>query len=430
MSKLFEKAIFHTIQKQVKCKVLINYNEVREMTLNDLMQLIKQIKEGSYFEYHIPVTFSYGKLNSESRECIVSNESEFVDFLSSLYRAYRKIEMKIKNIENLDIFSYPYSKGETPTQISSYLKEMKEKYNSMDENSFVDIYPILKELFFWYINYIRCTLDYGINMNEGKCLPGSTHEIKHWLQKLNTWVPNKVDEKKITEMKYSTEKIPHSEQAIEKIHKTYELDKLSASSENKKEQKNNVVYEFSFEQKSSILTSPKNTVIQEKIDNIPGHNIFSDVNLYIEKDAASITYKIDGAVMNGFDSDESYNIPVAIALLETPVIGSASFKEENKWYLIPLTPIQFVNLLDDSYMETVMKEFKNDPRVRIDDKKLQLIVRTSKGLRNTTLSMLLAIFIKGMIKLIPDESRQTLRKLNLYIYREGNIKKNHQFTNR
>ena len=67
-------------------------------------------------------------------------------------------------------------------------------------------------------------------------------------------------------------------------------------------------------------------------------NIISEIYVYIKTDIACIKYWKNGSLVKVIDSDGFSDILFSIAFTKTPVIGFSSIKEENKKYLIPLTP--------------------------------------------------------------------------------------------
>ncbi|KAE9547198.1 hypothetical protein FO519_009590, partial [Halicephalobus sp. NKZ332] len=128
--------------------------------------------------------------------------------------------------------------------------------------------------------------------------------------------------------------------------------------------------------------------------------------MHINKHKAYITYCKDEKLIRGVDPDGVTDIPVAIAFSENTVIGATAFREEHKKYQIPLTPSQFVSLLDDSCTERILDELHDDLRVQLVGGELCLLVETFYRLRKTTLPMLFAIYVEEMISLIPEASRK------------------------
>ena len=92
MEKLFEETNFDEAQKKVKCKIMINHNETREMTLEELIRFMKELREVEHSQYCVPVRFWYGQLTQEIEPTVISNKNQFTKFISHLYYAYRKIE--------------------------------------------------------------------------------------------------------------------------------------------------------------------------------------------------------------------------------------------------------------------------------------------------------------------------------------------------
>ena len=48
----------------------------------------------------------------------------------------------------------------------------------MNKNNLLEIYPVLKKLFFSYMDYIEYSIAHMHNMDEGNDLPGTVDEIK------------------------------------------------------------------------------------------------------------------------------------------------------------------------------------------------------------------------------------------------------------
>ena len=77
--------------------------------------------------------------------------------------------------------------------VCAQLVEAKKSFMSMNKNDFLKMYPILKKLLFCYMDYIKFSIDYGSDMDEGDFLPGTIDEMEAWLRELNTWFPIKIN---------------------------------------------------------------------------------------------------------------------------------------------------------------------------------------------------------------------------------------------
>ena len=163
------------------------------MTLGEVLAFMKELGEGKYSEYDVPVRFYYKKLDQEVQETVISNESNFGIFLGYLYCTYRKIEMQMEKAGYPNILPDIESKEKSSLQIYLNLGKAKEEYKSTDKTNFLNMYPALKKLFFCYSDYIRYSVSHTIDIDEGDYLPGTWDEIQPWLQKLNTWFPMKVN---------------------------------------------------------------------------------------------------------------------------------------------------------------------------------------------------------------------------------------------
>lgn len=193
ITNLFEKRNFKEKQKTVQCKVLINYDEIKEMNLEGFIKLITESNKQD--SQDIPIRFYCRKLTQEVPEISINNEQIFNSFLSNLYCVYRKIEMIIEKVQHLDVLPDLPSEASSSTKIIYNLDKTKEGCKSVNKNDFLQMYPVLKKLFFRYLDYIRYSMNHESDMDEGDHIPGSCEEIKSWLLKLNSWSPVEVNEK-------------------------------------------------------------------------------------------------------------------------------------------------------------------------------------------------------------------------------------------
>ena len=130
------------------------------------------------------------KLPRGAPETSFSNEVEFSKFLSYIYCAYQKIEIKIEQVWHSRIFK-DFDFEKSPEEISARLQRAKNSYNGMTKNDFLRMYPVLRKLFFCYIDYIKCAINRKTRMNKENQFPGNVDEIKSWLRELNNWTPEK-----------------------------------------------------------------------------------------------------------------------------------------------------------------------------------------------------------------------------------------------
>ena len=195
MFNLFYSRNFNETQKKVKCRVLINYSEIRDITIQELPQLMDEIENEKHTQYDIPFLPWGRALDQEILRTIISDTDKFTNFLSYLYCLYRKIEIRLEES------GYPHILPDLDTEEKSFMKiclnldKSKEDFKLMNRNDFLRMYPVLKGLFFCYIGYIEYSLEHMTDMDEGDHLPGTADEIKPWLEELNTWSPVKADGK-------------------------------------------------------------------------------------------------------------------------------------------------------------------------------------------------------------------------------------------
>lgn len=177
------------MQENIKCRVLVNLNEVKEMTLGELLIFMRELDKGKHSKYDVPFVFRYEELAQGIQEPVIDNEWKLCNFLSYIYCVYRKIEMKMKKAGYPGILPDMIYKKQPFDKIRANLDMAKEEYRSIDGNNFLKMYPVLKKLFFCYMNYIKHSIDNKISMDEGNHLPGTVDATKSWLQRLNIWSP-------------------------------------------------------------------------------------------------------------------------------------------------------------------------------------------------------------------------------------------------
>ena len=223
MQNLFKDRNFDETQKKVKCRVLINYKEIKEITLEEFIHFMKEIEEDKQCQHDIPVRFYYKKWTQKIRKTVISNGSELVNFITNLYFLYRKIETKMEKIEYPNILPDLDSKEIFLYNICAHLDTAKEEYRLVRKYDILKIYPILKKLFFCYIDYLKFSITHLIHMNEGDHLPGTVREIKSLLQNLDTWVPAMVKGKWINCTGSYIAIPPGFNKVIEALHNTTKL---------------------------------------------------------------------------------------------------------------------------------------------------------------------------------------------------------------
>jgi len=186
VEELFKNRNFDRDQKKVRCRILLNYREVKELTLEELTQFMIELEKGKPSENIALVEFLYRKLDNKIRQIVINNEVEFIKFLTYLYCVYRKIEMKMEDVKYSDILPDLDSDEKSFTSICMNLDKAKEDYRSMDRINFLSMYPVLKKLFFSYIDYIRYSVERFHDIDDGDHLPGTIDELKSWLLQLDT----------------------------------------------------------------------------------------------------------------------------------------------------------------------------------------------------------------------------------------------------
>ena len=98
------------------------------MTLEEVIEFMNQLNQGIHSEHNIPVAFHSTKLIQEFRETSISNLNEFHRFLSCVYCAYRKIEVKMTEAQYPGILSDFESQGNAFVMIGVNLHKAKTDY--------------------------------------------------------------------------------------------------------------------------------------------------------------------------------------------------------------------------------------------------------------------------------------------------------------
>jgi len=194
IKRLFYYRSFNEAQKKVKCKVLVNYNETREISLGEFIQFMDEVSKGKHSQYDIPIQFGYLQLTQETRKIIINSFWRFTRFLSYLYCTYRKIEMKMEEVGYPDVLPDLDSNEKSFMKICLNLDKAKEDYKSMNRDDFLKMYPILKKFFFTYIDYIKYSIEHMNDIDEGDHILENIKEMKSFLEKLNKWSPIKVND--------------------------------------------------------------------------------------------------------------------------------------------------------------------------------------------------------------------------------------------
>ena len=187
MDTLFDMENWTGTQKKANCRVLINCRETREVTLEELIVFMKELDKGKHFHYDIPIFFKCEMLDQEIQKTVIHNEFQFGIFLSYLYSIYRKIEIKMNQINFPSILPDLDSSEESLDNIRINLNKAKEEYKVMDKNDILKMYPILKNLFFRYMDYITYSINNMNDIDEGRSLPGTFQEIQPCLTLGNRW---------------------------------------------------------------------------------------------------------------------------------------------------------------------------------------------------------------------------------------------------
>ena len=196
---------------------MINYDETKEMTLGELMELMERLPKESYFVEYIPIDFEYKKLK-DIQKMTIRNETEFAQYLSYLYCVYRKIEMRMAESR------YPYvlpDKMVKPlsNNIRRSLTDIKEKYKTTSRNNFFKMYYTTKKLFLLYVEHIRNSIYYKADIGESSLLQ-NIYEVKCWLEELNNWYLIKVNRRWISWTRFFIVTPDRYETIVEKLRRT------------------------------------------------------------------------------------------------------------------------------------------------------------------------------------------------------------------
>ena len=184
--KLFNLQVYNLLtdgnltesHKKIPCKVLINSHETKEMNLGELLQYTKALKKGDLLLSSIPISCHFSNHDSFLLPHF-KKQPEFWLFLWHLYYVFRKMEIKLEKFGRSDLIYTIRSRDDV------HLDTVKIAYKSMDRSDFLKMYPVMKQLFYSYMDYIQYMLNEEDEIIEAKYIPGSIDELKMWYQKLN-----------------------------------------------------------------------------------------------------------------------------------------------------------------------------------------------------------------------------------------------------
>ena len=104
--------------------------------------------------------------------------------------------MKMQRVNYPNMLPDVNFEEESFVKICARLDEAKMNFkncNLRKTEEFLELYPILKNLFNCYINYIKSSIEHSSNIDEGKHLPGTLDETENLLTQLNVWFPKEIN---------------------------------------------------------------------------------------------------------------------------------------------------------------------------------------------------------------------------------------------
>lgn len=172
-------------QKKIKCRVLINTLTVLEMTMFKLFKYIDDFRNGKFPELEKVVAVEI-KRHKDSPRIIVKDKS--TKLLTYLYHLYRRIEIKLEasgyHLHNVELT------GTTSIRkIVNNLQKAESNYKDMDGTNFFKMYPVLKELFWKCVDYLRICIDNNSEIDLDQDLIDRREDIVRFLNKIRNWSP-------------------------------------------------------------------------------------------------------------------------------------------------------------------------------------------------------------------------------------------------
>lgn len=180
---LFEKTSLDEDQRKVRCKVLVNFIEVREMSLGELLSFREELKKSRNPRLIVQMSFDCSRLNNPSyREVAFKNKENLNKFLHLLYFVFRKIEIKLGS-NSMKVLNQEDLNNEILN-----LEQNKKSFIEMEKTDFLKMYPVIKRLFSSYLKYLKNCFAKSVDIVED-VLPECTEELERWLLELNEWNP-------------------------------------------------------------------------------------------------------------------------------------------------------------------------------------------------------------------------------------------------
>ena len=184
--------------------------------------------------------------------------------------------MKMLMIGYPDILTLNF-KEDSLDKVYTCLQEAKNKYILMDRRNFLEMYPVLKKLFFYYTNFVECYIkaannNYKIQLpptytDEGKNLPGDVIEMKSWFKELNKWFlikRNNIWITCVTPFIATSDGFNESLQELQKITKFRNFRQIKDDNADEsyiREDRNKILFGFVNMERAKVEKVPKNAVL-------------------------------------------------------------------------------------------------------------------------------------------------------------------------
>ena len=165
----------------MKCRVLVNYNDIIELTLEELINLVYQIEKKVIRLPEISIWAQISACKNNISKVQITQRKKFQSFLCHLYLAFRKMELKfiakgcpVDFLENEELYN---------------LNDAKERYFFLDETNKIKLYKTLKQLYFSYVYYLEDRIDSRMPIEEGELISGEIMKLQEILVMIDEWNP-------------------------------------------------------------------------------------------------------------------------------------------------------------------------------------------------------------------------------------------------
>jgi len=195
--ELLKSRNFTEEQKRAQCHLLINPGTLestsKPMTLGEILGFMKST-ENDNTGNHIPIFLKVSEMNRKALRTIIRNHAQFKTFISRIYYTYRKVELRLKELNHPSVFPDPNFEGRPLDIICQELNAVKEDFWMADTTEFLQMYPMLKKMFFYYIAYIKSSIMNETEITEGSNIRSFYSNQLSDFRKINNWTLMKIKE--------------------------------------------------------------------------------------------------------------------------------------------------------------------------------------------------------------------------------------------